>query len=162
MSTRRLLQTHPPSIEPADSNLVRLVAIKVADSSPRHWEGTLRLTDDRIIPYIAKRDGMQVYVWVAGESYIFGPLTPGGRSRRTNQNANDDIVCPVPGVVIAVHVSSGDGVQAGQDLVIIESMKTEQIVKSPREGIVQRVSVEEGDRVDRGMRLVVLVPLTDE
>ena len=41
-------------------------------------------------------------------------------------------------------------------------MKTEQIVKSPREGIVQRVSVEDGDRVDRGMRLVVLVPLTDE
>jgi biotin carboxyl carrier protein len=46
--------------------------------------------------------------------------------------------------------------------VIIESMKTEQIVKSPRQGTVQRVSVQEGDRVDRGMRLVVLVPLSEE
>ena len=111
MTTRRLLQTHPPSTEPADSNLVSLVDINVADSSPRHWEGSLRLTDGRTIPYIAKLDGMQVYVWVAGESYIFGPLPPVGRSRRTNQNANDDIVCPVPGVVIAIHVSSGDGVR---------------------------------------------------
>ena len=76
MTTRRLLQTHPPSTEPDDSNLVRLVDIKPADSSSRHWEGTLRLTDGRTIPYIAKRDGMQVYVGVAGESYIFGPLTP--------------------------------------------------------------------------------------
>jgi biotin carboxyl carrier protein len=41
-------------------------------------------------------------------------------------------------------------------------MKTEQIVKSPRQGTVQRVSVQEGDRVDRGMRLVVLVPLSEE
>ena len=48
------------------------------------------------------------------------------------------------------------------DLVIIESMKTEQIVKSPRDGTVERVSVQEGDRVDRGMRLVVLVPLEEE
>jgi biotin carboxyl carrier protein len=41
-------------------------------------------------------------------------------------------------------------------------MKTEQIVKSPRDGVVQRVSVEEGDRVDKGMRLVVLVPEVGE
>ena len=68
----------------------------------------------------------------------------------------------MPGVVIAVHVVADDIVEAGQDLVIIESMKTEQVVKSPRQGTVQRVSVQEGDRVDRGMRLVVLVPLTDE
>ncbi|SVC32429.1 uncharacterized protein METZ01_LOCUS285283 [marine metagenome] len=38
-------------------------------------------------------------------------------------------------------------------------MKTEQIVKSPRDGVVERLSVVEGDRVDRGMRLVVLVPV---
>ena len=65
-------------------------------------------------------------------------------------------------MVIAVHIAADDVVEAGQDLVIIESMKTEQVVKSPRQGTVERVSVQEGDRVDRGMRLVVLVPLTDE
>ena len=85
----------------------------------------------------------------------------GGRPVEHRQDAGDDIVCPVPGVVIAVHVAADDVVEAGQDLVIIESMKTEQVVKSPRAGTVQRVSVQEGDRVDRGMRLVVLVPIVE-
>ena len=65
----------------------------------------------------------------------------------------------MPGVVIAVHVAEGDTVAAGQDLLVIESMKTEQVVKAPRDGTVQSVPVQPGDRVDRGMRLVVLVPL---
>ncbi len=63
--------------------------------------------------------------------------------------------------MIEVHVAVDDLVAAGQDLVIIESMKTEQIVKSPRDGTVQRVSVQPGDRIDRGMRLVVLHPLAE-
>ena len=64
--------------------------------------------------------------------------------------------------MITVHVATGDTVTAGQDLVIVEYMKTGQIVKSPGDGVVQRVSVEEGDRVDKGMRLVVLVPEVGE
>ena len=72
--------------------------------------------------------------------------------------ATHGILCPVPGVVIAVHVAEGDVVEQGQDLVTLESMKTEQVVRSHRPGTIQRVSVKEGDRVDRGMRLVALAP----
>jgi len=112
--------------------------------------------------FLAYRDGQQVHVWIGGASFVFSPSAPAGRARGLRQTASDDITCPVPGVVIAVQVAENDVVEAGQDLVIIESMKTEQIVKSPRQGTVQRVSVQPGDRVDRGMRLVVLKPLTDE
>ena len=162
MTTRRLVQMHPPASEPSTADLEQVFDVEVTVASPGRWEGTVRLEDGRTVSYLAQRDGQQVHVWIAGESYVFGPAVPAGRSRRAGQSASDDIVCPVPGVVIAVHVAANDVVAARQDLVIIESMKTEQIVKSPRQGTVQRVSVEEGDRVDRGMRLVVLVPLTDE
>jgi len=166
MTTRRLQQTHPPELEagsaapasPApDAN--GETGIDVTASSPGRWEGRVRLEDGHTVPFVARRDGQQVHVWVSGRSYIFSPPPPTTRARRTGQQASDDIVCPVPGVVIAVHVSAGDEVEAGQGLVIIESMKTEQIVKSPRDGVVERLSVVEGDRVDRGMRLVVLVPI---
>ena len=60
--------------------------------------------------------------------------------------------------MIAVHVAEDDIVESGQDLMVIESMKTEHVIKSPRDGTVQRVSVQPGDRVDRGMRLLVLYP----
>ena len=157
MTSRRLQQVHPPESTPAEA--VDGTSFEISATSQGRWEGSVRLDDGRTAPFVAHRDGQQVHVWIAGESYVFTPPTPPARARRSGQPASDDIVCPVPGVVIAVHVAADDVVEAGQDLVIIESMKTEQIVKSPRDGVVQRVAVQEGDRVDRGMRLVVLEPL---
>ncbi|HIN06728.1 MAG TPA: acetyl-CoA carboxylase biotin carboxyl carrier protein subunit, partial [Dehalococcoidia bacterium] len=81
----------------------------------------------------------------------------GGRT--TQRISTDEILCSVPGVVLTVDVADGDPVVEGQTLLVIESMKTEQVVKSPRDGTVQRVAVQPGDRVDRGMRLVALAPL---
>ncbi len=159
MTTRRLQQVHPPDSMPIE--LGDETDIAITASSPGRWEGTVRLNDGRTAPFLALREGQQVHVWVAGQTYVFSPPTPTTRGRSSGQNLSDDIVCPVPGVVIAVHVTSGDTVEAGQDLVTIESMKNEQIVKSPRNGVVQRVAVTEGDRVDRGMRLVVLVAVIE-
>ena len=160
MTTRRLQQVRP---QQTDSEAVVFDgAFDVVVSSPGRWEGKVSLADGRTVSFLARRAGQEVHLWIAGESYLFIPTTPVARSQKAGQAASDDIVCPVPGVVIAVHVAADDVVEAGQDLVIIESMKTEQIVKSPRQGTVQRVSVQEGDRVDRGMRLVVLVPLSEE
>ena len=68
----------------------------------------------------------------------------------------------ITGTIFRIETEVGASVQPGDSLIIIESMKTEQIVKSPRDGVVQRVSVQEGDRVDRGMRLVVLAPVDGE
>ncbi len=171
MTTRRLQQVHPPRTSEGDpspsTELTERSAsdgaeIEVKLSSPSRWEGRVQLDNGRTVPFLAHRDGQQVHVWLAGESYVFSPPTPTARARRSGQQASDDIVSPVPGVVITVHVAADDTVTAGQDLVIVESMKTEQIVKSPRDGVVERVSVEEGDRVDKGMRLVVLVPEVGE
>ena len=171
MTTRRLQQVHPPGSGvgdlPPSTEMIEAPAsdgaeIEVKLSSPSRWEGSVQLQDGRTVPFLAHRDGQQVHVWISGESYVFSASTPTARARRSGQQASDAIVSPVPGVVITVHVAADDMVTAGQDLVIVESMKTEQIVKSPRDGVVQRVSVEEGDRVDKGMRLVVLVPEVGE
>ena len=169
MTTRRLQQVHPPEPEanpaslesPAQATNVES-DIDITSSSSGRWEGRVRLEDGRTVPFLVRRTGQQVHVWLAGQSYVFSPPASSTRVRHDGQQASDDIVAPVPGVVIAVRVALEDTVQAGQDLVIIESMKTEQIVKSPRDGVVQRVSVQEGDRVDKGMRLVVLVPEVGE
>ena len=169
MTTHRLQQVHPPEPE---SNVAPLefaaqaadveIDIDITSSSPGRWEGRVRLEGGRKVPFMARRTGQLIHVWLSGKSYVFRPPAPATRARPNVQQASDDIVCPVPGVVIAVRVAPEETVQAGQDLVIIESMKTEQIVKSPRDGVVQRVSVREGDRVDKGMRLVVLVPEAGE
>ena len=167
MTTRRLQQVHPPTspeVPPASSPASSKdgTEIEVITSAAGRWEGRVRLDDGGNAQFLVYRDGQQVHVWIGGETYVFGPVAPATRARGSRQVVSDDIVCPVPGVVIEVCVAEDEVVEAGQDLVIIESMKTEQIVKSPRQGTVQRVSVQTGDRVDRGMRLVVLKPLTEE
>ncbi len=159
MTNRRLEQIYPPGVTASDASEAPNIEIRSTSSSL--LEGTVSLYDGRSIQFLAYRDGQQVHVWLAGESYVFAAPASATRSHRAGQATSDDIVCPVPGVVIAVHVAVDDTVEIGQDLVVIESMKTEQIVKSPRAGTVQRVSIQEGDRVDRGMRLVVLVPVEE-
>ena len=167
MTTRRLQQVHPPTspdVPPASSpeSSIGGANIEVITSAAGRWEGRVGLEGGGMAQFLVYRDGQQVHVWIGGETYVFGPVAPATPARGSRQVVSDDIVCPVPGVVIEVCVAEDDVVEAGQDLVIIESMKTEQIVKSPRQGTVQRVSVQTGDRVDRGMRLVVLKPLTEE
>lgn len=64
------------------------------------------------------------------------------------------VICPMPGMVVDVRVSPGERVYKGQEVVIIESMKMQSGVASPRDGIVDKVLVKCGDAVDPGDHLV--------
>jgi len=61
---------------------------------------------------------------------------------------------PMPGTIIAVHVSEGDHVRAGQPLVVLESMKMHNEIASPIDGVVRKVSCRAGERVNFGQVLV--------
>ena len=69
---------------------------------------------------------------------------------------DDEIVAPMPGTVIRVHVAAGDEVGARDPLVVVEAMKMEMPLLAPRAGTVQAVHVGEGDTVARGEVLVEL------
>jgi propionyl-CoA carboxylase alpha chain len=65
-------------------------------------------------------------------------------------------ICPLPGTVIAVHVSSGDVVIDGQVLMVVEAMKMEHKIVAPGDATVSEVRFAVGDRVDQGDLLVAL------
>ncbi len=65
-------------------------------------------------------------------------------------------VCPLPGTVIAVHVSDGDVVAEGQLLMVVEAMKMEHKIVAAAPSIVSEVRFGVGDRVDTGDLLVAL------
>ncbi len=62
----------------------------------------------------------------------------------------------MPGKIIRVLVEVGAAVQAGQGLVIVEAMKMQNEMKSPKDGVVTRVSVKEGGAVGPGETLIVV------
>ena len=58
------------------------------------------------------------------------------------------IIAPMAGTVSRVLVQAGDAVSAGQDVVILESMKMEIAVQSEVSGKVKAVKASEGAFVD--------------
>lgn len=89
-----------------------------------------------------------VHVAVGGEHYSFGS-TKGSMSARGAAAENADSVCsPMPGLVVKVPVKVGERVTAGQTLAIVEAMKMQNELASPRDGVVKQVHFREAEQVD--------------
>jgi propionyl-CoA carboxylase alpha chain len=55
------------------------------------------------------------------------------------------LLCPMPGLVKAIHVATGQDVKAGDTLAIVEAMKMENILRAERDGVVKTVNAKAGD-----------------
>jgi propionyl-CoA carboxylase alpha chain len=66
------------------------------------------------------------------------------------------LTAPMPGVVLDVRVATGDAVEAGKTLVVLEAMKMEHHIKAPAAGRVTDVRVETGAQVENGAVLMVI------
>lgn len=62
----------------------------------------------------------------------------------------------MPGKVIRVLVASGSDVGAGQGLFVVEAMKMQNEIKSPKQGKVERINAKEGQAVSAGEVLAVI------
>jgi acetyl/propionyl-CoA carboxylase alpha subunit len=86
-----------------------------------------------------------------------GPATVGSGSSAPGGPGDPGVmVCPLPGVVRRVAVRTGDRVEAGAVLVVVEAMKTEHQIAAPRAGTVRRVLVAEGHEVAAGATVAEL------
>jgi biotin carboxyl carrier protein len=62
----------------------------------------------------------------------------------------------MPGKVVRLLTAPGAAVEAGQGLLILEAMKMQNELRSPRAGVVAALRVAEGDTVSTGQVLVTL------
>jgi 3-methylcrotonyl-CoA carboxylase alpha subunit len=84
-------------------------------------------------------------------------------SLRVSAGAEEgSLLTPLPGTVVAVHVTTGQGVDRGAPLVTVEAMKMEHTLTAPYAGTVTRVAFGVGDRVAAGAILAELSPTTQE
>ncbi len=66
------------------------------------------------------------------------------------------LTAAMPGKIVRILVSAGDEVTAGQGILVIEAMKMQNQLKSPRDGRVTAIEVHEGDSVNAGAVLAVI------
>lgn len=67
-----------------------------------------------------------------------------------------EIRAQMPGKVIKLLVAPGATVQAGQGVIVVEAMKMQNEMKSPKAGVVSRVRVQEGATVSAGETMMVV------
>ena len=68
--------------------------------------------------------------------------------------AGNGVTAPLPGVVKSIAVQPGQKVNAGDELLVIEAMKMDNVIRAARGGTVETVHVVEGKQVAHGEPLL--------
>lgn len=71
----------------------------------------------------------------------------------SNRQGVKKITAPMPGKVVRIVAPVGAEVEAGQSILVIEAMKMQNELKSPKKGIVRKLNVNEGAAVEAGQAL---------
>lgn len=71
-----------------------------------------------------------------------------------NNQKLKNIKAPMPGLIIDILVKPGQAVQKGDQLLILEAMKMENVIKAEGEGVVKEVFFTKGVAVDKGQVII--------
>lgn len=105
---------------------------------------------------LAIRDGDSILVSYQGHQYRLD--TRLSRSRSGGGAKSGEYRAPMPGQVVDVLVSEGDSVMAGQKILVLEAMKTQQPFNSPFDGTVSKLLATKGQQVTSDELLAVVEP----
>ncbi len=153
---RRVELLHPDEIQLDDTR--HRIDLKAIDGEYLYS----LLLDDASYEVFVERTGNVYYVTVAGHRYAV--TVEDERLRRLRQAGQvkheepgtAEVMAPMPGQVIRVLAQVGELVEADQAVVILEAMKMENEVRSPRSGLVSHMEVGVGQVVNGGDRLFVV------
>ncbi len=87
---------------------------------------------------------------------IVDPLRSGQGRAGASAGAASEVRAVMPGRIVAVLVAAGQDVVAGQGLIVVEAMKMENEMTSPRAGSILAVLARAGETVEAGTILVTL------
>jgi len=135
-----------------DGQVVPLQAVRSRDGS---WlvethQGRRRL-------FVASR-GDERLVFCDGKVHTLRLRDPEHEDEDVATVGGPNLVADMPGKVVAVPVETGQVVEAGHTVLIIESMKMETELAAPVSGVVARIHVTPGQVVGMGDPLLEITP----
>lgn len=72
----------------------------------------------------------------------------------TSNDKIDSVKAPMPGLVLDILVEKGQAINKGDNLLILEAMKMENIIKASGSGIVKGIHVSKKDAVEKNQLLI--------
>jgi biotin carboxyl carrier protein len=68
--------------------------------------------------------------------------------------ANNALVSPMPGLILSIAVKVGDTVKKGEQLLILEAMKMENVFKAINDVVIAEICVQEKTAIEKGQILI--------
>ncbi len=112
--------------------------------------------------YEIKREhtATDTHLWVGSVRYLAELRDPRSLRGRKGAGADDKgpkkILAPMPGKVVRMLVDQGQPVEAGQSILVVEAMKMQNEIKSPKKGMLQKIVAIEGGNVNAGDVLAIV------
>lgn len=100
-----------------------------------------------------------LHLWVGSRRFavdLRDPRSLRGRTRAGEDHGPRKITAPMPGKVVRLLVYEGDTVEIGRGIVVVEAMKMQNEIKSPKKGTVGKIVVGEGAAVNAGDVLAIV------
>lgn len=117
------------------------------------------LLESRSFDVRIARSGDALEVWVGSQRHsvsLSDARDRSSRKRKPGASGPVELRAQMPGKVIHLLVEPGASVQAGQGLLVVEAMKMQNEVKSPKDGIVSKIYAVEGATIAAGESLLVV------
>ncbi len=130
--------------------------IELAITAHGDREGWCRTSDGISHSFSWAWVGSSLELWLDGNVFTFERVERRRQADREFSAGGSDILAVMPGTVEQILVQTGDSVERGQTVIIMESMKMELTVATHRDGVIKQIPVKQGDQVDKGMRLMEL------
>jgi biotin carboxyl carrier protein len=106
-----------------------------------------------------ERVANDLYLWVGSERFaaeVRDPRSLRGRTRAGDDHGPRKIIAPMPGKVVRLMVRERSEVEAGAGVAVVEAMKMQNEIKSPKKGTIQKVLVSEGTTLNAGDVLAIV------
>lgn len=110
--------------------------------------------------YVASDNG-KVFVHIDGKVVPFDKVIEGQKNfsrEALEYGSKDQVSTPMPGKIVKILVKEGEKVTLKQPLVIVESMKMENELKSPSNGVIKSIHFAAGDLVGTGQPIIRIEP----
>ncbi len=107
--------------------------------------------DDAELGLLVRRDGAHWRITTRGRS-TSRPALPARLAthaahmmEKVPPDTSKLLLCPMPGLLVKLHVGAGEAVEAGQPLATVEAMKMENILRAEKSGKIAKINATQGE-----------------
>jgi biotin carboxyl carrier protein len=118
------------------------------------------LVDGRSYEVKREQTSRDLHMWVGSERFAVELRDPrslrGRRAADEEEHGPKKLIASMPGRVVRILLEEKSQVEAGQGVVVVEAMKMQNEIKSPKKGLVQKILAITGANVNAGDVLAIV------